>query len=75
MGAEKEAPYEYYFAREHLNQAQIEANRASYSDAAAYAEIAERFASKAVQLANAARRSNKTPMPVEQPDTMPPEAK
>ena len=48
MGAETKAPYEYYFAREHLRQAQVEAAEASYSDAASYAETAELYAQKAI---------------------------
>jgi hypothetical protein len=53
VGAERYAPYEYYFAKEHLHQAQVEASDASYSDAAAYAETAEDYATKAVQIAQA----------------------
>ena len=34
LGAEQLAPYEYYYAQEHLEQAQFEAAEASYSDAA-----------------------------------------
>jgi len=56
MGAETQAPYEYYFGREHLRQAQVEAAEASYSDAAAYAETAETYAQKAIDLIIAARR-------------------
>lgn len=48
MGAETQAPFEYYFAREHLRQAQVEAAEASYSDAASYAETAELYAQKAI---------------------------
>ena len=33
LGAEQLAPYEYYYAKEHLQQAQVEAAEASYSDA------------------------------------------
>src|SRR5436305_14645176 len=55
MGAETQAPFEYYYAKEHLRQAQIEASEASYSDAINYAETAEEFAKKAVQLSQAAR--------------------
>jgi uncharacterized secreted protein with C-terminal beta-propeller domain len=58
LGAEQLAPYEYYYAREHLEQAQFEAAEASYSDAAHYAETAEEYAAKAVQIARAAKRSN-----------------
>src|SRR5215472_13626353 len=57
LGAEQLAPYEYYYAKEHLEQAQIEAAEASYSDAANLAEEAETYASKAIELAQAAHRS------------------
>jgi hypothetical protein len=57
QGAEQLAPYEYYYAREHLHQAQIEAAEASYSDAANYAEIAEEYATKAIQLSQASRQT------------------
>jgi Domain of unknown function (DUF4398) len=61
LGAETSAPYEYYYAREHLIQAELEAAEASYSDAAHYAETAEEYAAKAVDVARAARRSASTP--------------
>ncbi len=61
LGAETSAPYEYYYAREHLTQAELEAAQASYSDAAHYAETAEEYAAKAVDVARAARRSASTP--------------
>jgi hypothetical protein len=57
VGAEQLAPYEYYFAREHLQQAQIYASQASYSDAANVADEAEEYAAKAIQLAQSARQS------------------
>jgi hypothetical protein len=57
VGAETLAPYEYYYAREHLEQAQFEAAEASYSDAAHFAETAEEYAAKAVEIAQAARRN------------------
>jgi len=57
VGAEQLAPYEYYFAKEHLEQAQIEAAAASYSDAANFAEEAETYANKAIELAQSARRT------------------
>jgi hypothetical protein len=57
LGAETLAPYEFYYAREHLQQAQFEAAEASYSDAAHYAETAEEYATKAIEIAQAARRS------------------
>jgi hypothetical protein len=57
VGAEQLAPYEYYYAKEHLEQAQIEASEASYSDAANLAEQAEQYANKAIELAQTARRA------------------
>jgi hypothetical protein len=57
IGAEQLAPYEYYYAKEHLEQAQIEASEASYSDAANLAQEAEQYATKAIELAQTARRA------------------
>jgi hypothetical protein len=57
LGADTLAPYEYYYAKEHLQEAQIEAAEASYSDAAHYAQTADEYAEKAVQLAQAAHRA------------------
>ena len=57
MGAESKAPFEYYYAREHLRQAQVEAAEASYSDAASYAETAETYAQRAIDHMQAARRA------------------
>jgi hypothetical protein len=57
LGADTLAPYEYYYAKEHLEQAQFEAAEASYSDAAHYAQTAEEYAEKAVELAQAANRA------------------
>lgn len=56
VGAEQRAPYEYYFAREHLDKAQDEASEGSYGDAADLAEIAEEYATKAISLARDAHR-------------------
>jgi hypothetical protein len=50
VGAERHAPYEFYYAQEHLRQAQIEASEASYGDAVAFAETAEEFAQKAIDI-------------------------
>jgi hypothetical protein len=61
QGAEQLAPYEYYFAKEHLHQAQIEASEASYSDAANFAEVAEEYASKAIELSRSARSQGQKP--------------
>jgi hypothetical protein len=57
LGADTLAPYEYYYAKEHLQEAQFEAAEASYSDAAHYAQTAEQYAQKAVELAQAAHRA------------------
>lgn len=57
MGAESKAPFEYYYAREHLRQAQVEAAEASYSDAASMAETAETYAQKAIDRIQAARKA------------------
>jgi hypothetical protein len=57
LGAEQLAPYEYYYAKEHLEQAQIEASEASYSDAANLAEEAETYANKAIELSQTAKRA------------------
>ena len=54
LGAESLAPYEYYYAKAHLEQAEVEASEASYSDAAGYAEIAEEYAQKAIELSQSA---------------------
>jgi hypothetical protein len=59
MGAESQAPFEYYFAREHLHQAQVEAAQASYSDAASYAETAELYAQKAIDTMQTAKRDGR----------------
>lgn len=56
LGAEQLAPYEYYFAKEHLEQAQVEAAEASYSDAANLAIEAEEHATAAIDLTQKARR-------------------
>ena len=60
MGAEAQAPYEYYFAREHLRQAQVEAAEASYSDAASYAETAELYAQKAIDAIQTQKKSGES---------------
>ena len=58
MGAEQKAPFEYYYAAEHLRQAQVEAAEASYSDAATYAETAETYAQRAIDRIQAAKRAD-----------------
>ena len=56
LGAEKLAPYEYYYARQHLEKAQEEAAEADYSDAINLAEASEEYADKAIRLTKAAQR-------------------
>ena len=56
LGAEKYAPYEYYYARAHLVQAEKEAAEANYGDATDLAEASEEYATKAITLARQAHR-------------------
>jgi hypothetical protein len=56
LGAEKLAPYEYYFASEHLTKARTEASEADYSDAINFAEVIEEYADKAIRLSREAHR-------------------
>jgi hypothetical protein len=55
-GAEEDAPYEYWYAKLHLEKASSEAAEADYSDAIHLAEVAEEHAAKAIRLANEAKR-------------------
>ena len=57
LGAEKLAPYEYYYAVAHLDKAMSEAADADYSDATDFAEVAEEYADKAIRLASDASRN------------------
>ena len=54
IGAEQLAPYEYYYAKAHIDQAMVEASEGSYGDAANFAEAADKFAAKAIELSQAA---------------------
>jgi hypothetical protein len=54
LGAEKYAPYEYYYAREHLWKAREEAAAADYGDAINLAATAEEYADKAIVLSKQA---------------------
>lgn len=56
LGAEQYAPYEYYYAKEHLEKAQSEAAEADYSDAVDLAQASEEYADKAIRLAREAHR-------------------
>jgi Domain of unknown function (DUF4398) len=54
LGAEKYAPYEYHYAKEHLLKAMEEASSADYGDAIDLAEEAEKSAEKAILLSKQA---------------------
>lgn len=56
LGADKLAPYEYYYAKEHLDKAQTEAAEADYGDAISLAAESEDFAEKAIRIARDAHR-------------------
>jgi len=56
LGAEQAAPYEYYYAREHMTKASEEAAQADYGDALDLAEVAEENADKAIKLTREAKR-------------------
>jgi hypothetical protein len=56
LGAEKLAPYEYYYASEHLTKAMSEAAEGDYSDANDFAGVAEEYADKAIKLSKEAHR-------------------
>jgi hypothetical protein len=50
-GAAEHAPYEYHYARAHLEQARHDAGEAAYQDAIHNAKIAEEYGVKARDLA------------------------
>ena len=54
LGAEKYAPYEYYYAKEHLVKAMEEAATADYGDAIDLADDADKAAEKAITLSKQA---------------------
>ncbi len=56
LGAEQYAPYEYFYAKEHLAKAQSEAAEADYGDAIDLANASEEYAEKAVRLTRDAHR-------------------
>lgn len=58
LGAEKYAPYEFYFAQAHLEKAAEEAAAADYGDADDYAEEAEKAADKAIELSKKAHEGS-----------------
>ena len=56
LGAEQLAPYDYYYAEEHLKKARQEAAEADYGDAIKLASSAEEHAAKAAKLAREAKQ-------------------
>ena len=61
LGAASRAPYEYYFALEHLRKARTEAVEADYGDAIKLAETAYDYASRAIQVAQRVEPAVPTP--------------
>lgn len=51
LDAARRAPYEYFYALEHLRKARSEAAEADFGDAAVLAELAFRHAERATQVA------------------------
>ena len=58
LGAERYAPYEYWYAKEHLWKAMEEASTADYGDALKFANTAEEYADKAIELAKQAHEGS-----------------
>lgn len=53
------APYEYYYAEAHLQQAQTEAAEASFEDAIRYAKTARDFGERALEIAHRRRQAER----------------
>jgi hypothetical protein len=58
LGAERHAPYEYWYAKEHLQKAMEEAATADYGDAIKFAGIAEEKAERAIVLSKQAHEGS-----------------
>ena len=56
LGAESLAPYEFYYAEEHLRKAQSEAAEADYGDARILAHESREYALKAIRITREAHR-------------------
>ena len=56
LGAEELAEYEYFYAKEMLQKASEEAAEASYGDAIKFADVADEYAEKAIELSRDAHR-------------------
>lgn len=55
LGAETRAPYEFYYAQEHYEQARSEAAESDYEDALNFARATSTYASRAAERARAAK--------------------
>jgi Domain of unknown function (DUF4398) len=53
------APYEYYFAEAHLQQAREEAAQASYEDAVRYAKTARDYGERALEITRQRRKAER----------------
>ncbi|MBK9264088.1 MAG: DUF4398 domain-containing protein [Polyangiaceae bacterium] len=58
LGAERHAPYEFWYAKEHLQKAMEEAATADYGDAIKFASIAEEKAERAIMLSKQAHEGS-----------------
>jgi hypothetical protein len=58
LGAERHAPYEFWYAKEHLHKAMEEAATADYGDAIKFAGIAEEKAERAIMLSKQAHEGS-----------------
>jgi len=67
LDAAHRAPYEYFFALEHLKKARTEAVEADYADAAALAETAYHYAQRAIQVAERVEPAGPVPKASETP--------
>jgi len=56
LSAHKLAEFEYWYAQAHLTKAQEQAAEASYGDAIHYADVAEEYADKAIELSRDSHR-------------------
>jgi hypothetical protein len=61
LDAAHRAPYEYFYALEHLKKARSEAVEADFADAAALAEIAYHYAERAIQISERVRPATPAP--------------
>ena len=56
LNAQELAPYEFYYAEQHLRKAREEAAEASYSDAMNFASTCTEYAERAIELSREAHR-------------------